>query len=50
MNLSKCGDYVEGIYPTELYITDNIDTVKTSSYLDLHLKIVNEGRLKKKKL
>ena len=39
---------VERIYPIELEIKDATDTVKSGSYLDLHLKIDNEGRLKTK--
>ena len=46
LNNSKFGDYVERIYPIELEIKDTADTVKSSSYLDLHLEIDNEGRLK----
>ena len=42
------GDYIERIYPIELQIKDTTDTVKSASYLDLHLEIDNEGRLKTK--
>ena len=48
LNNSKFGDYVERIYPIELEIKDTTDTVKSASYLDLHLEIDNEGRLKTK--
>ena len=48
LNNSKFVDYVEHIYPIELEIKDTTDTVKSASYLDLHLKIDNEGRLKTK--
>ena len=48
LNNSKFGDYVERIYPNELEIWDIIYTVKSASYLDLHLEIDNEGRLKTK--
>ena len=34
--------------PIELEIKDTTDTVKSASYLDLHLEIDNEGRLKTK--
>ena len=34
---SKFGDYVKCIYPIELEIKDTTDTVKSASYLDLHL-------------
>ena len=44
LNNSKFGDYVELIYPVELEIKDTTDTVKSVSYLDLHLEIDNEGR------
>ena len=46
LNNSKFGDYGERIYPIELEIKDTTDTVKSASYLDLHLEIDNEGRLK----
>ena len=39
---------MERIYPMELEIKDATDTVKSASYLDLHLEIDNEGRLKTK--
>ena len=39
---------MEHIYPIELEIKDTTDTVKSASYLDLHLEIDNEGRLKTK--
>ena len=48
LNNSKFGDYVERIYPIELEMKDTTDTVKSASYLDLHLEIDNEGRLKTK--
>ena len=48
LNNSKFGDYVERVYPIELAIKDTTDTVKSASYLDLHLEIDNEGRLKTK--
>ena len=40
---SKFGDYVERIYPIELEIKDTTDTIKSASYLNLHLEIDNEG-------
>ena len=46
LNNSKFGDQVERIYPIELEIKDTTDTVKSASYLDLHLEIDNEGLLK----
>ena len=46
LNNTTFGDYVERIYPIELEIKNTTDTVKSASYLDLHLE--NEDRLKKK--
>ena len=48
LNNSKFGDYVERIYSIELEIKDTTDTVTSASYLDLHLEMDNEGRLKTK--
>lgn len=48
LNNSKFGDYVDCIYPIELEITDTTDTIKSASYLDLHLEIDNKGWLKTK--
>ena len=45
LNNSRFGDFVDGIYPIEL---DTTDTDTSSSYLDLHLKIDSEGRLRTK--
>ena len=39
---------MERIYPIALEIKDTTDTVKSASYLDLHLEIDNEGRIKTK--
>ena len=50
LNNTKFSDYVELIYPIELEIKDTTDTVKSVSFLDLHLEIDNEGRLKNKTL
>ena len=46
LNNSEISDYIERIYPIEIEIKDTTDTVKSTSYLDLHLEIDNEGRLK----
>ena len=46
--LTYAGYVVSRIYPIELEIQDTTDAVKSVSYLDLHLKIDNEGRLKTK--
>ena len=48
LNNSQFGDYVERIYPIELNIKDTADTVKSASYLWLHLEIDIEGWLKTK--
>ena len=48
LNNSKFGDYVDRIYPNELEIKDTTDTARSASYLDLHLEIDNEGRLRTK--
>ena len=48
INNSRFGDFVDRIYPIELEIKDTIDTDRSASYLDLHLKIDSEGRLRTK--
>ena len=45
---SKFGDYVERIYPIRLEIKGTTDTVKSASYLDLHVEIDKEGRFETK--
>jgi hypothetical protein len=45
---SRLGDFVDRIYPIELEIKDITDTDRSVSYLDLHLEIDSEGRLRKK--
>jgi hypothetical protein len=47
-NNSRFGDFVHGIYTIELEIKDNTDTDRSASYLDLHLEIDSEGRLRTK--
>ena len=42
LNNSKFGDFVDRIYPIELEIKDTTDTVRSASYLDLHLEIDSE--------
>ena len=44
LNNSRFGDFVDRIYLIELEIKDTTETDR--SYLDLHLEIDNEGRLK----
>ena len=41
-------DFVDRIYPIELEIKDTTDTDLSASYLDLHLEIDSEGRLRTK--
>jgi hypothetical protein len=47
LNNSKFCDFVDRIYLIELEINDTADT-DTASYLDLHLEIDSEGRLRTK--
>ena len=48
LNNSRFGDFVDRIYPIELEIKDTTETDRSASYLDLHLEIDNEGRLRTK--
>jgi hypothetical protein len=48
LNNSQFGDYLHRIYPNEIQVKDTTDNQKLASYLDLHLEIANEGRLKTK--
>jgi hypothetical protein len=48
LNNSRLGDFVDCIYPIELEIKDITDTDRSVSYLDLHLEIDSEGRLRTK--
>ena len=48
LNNSRFGDFVDRIYLIELEIKDTTDTDRYVSYLDLHLEIDNEGRLRTK--
>jgi hypothetical protein len=41
-------NYVDCIYPIEPEIKDSTHTDRSASYLDLHLTIDSEGRLRKK--
>jgi hypothetical protein len=47
LNNSRFGDYLHHIYSTELKLTYGKDS-QMYSYLDLHIEIDNEGRLKTK--
>ena len=48
LNNSMFGDFVDHIYPIELEIKDITDTDTCASYLDLHLEIDSDGRLRTK--
>ena len=50
LNNSRFGDFVDLIYPIELKIKDAPDTYGSASYLEIHLEIENEGRLRTKLL
>jgi hypothetical protein len=46
LNKAMLGNFVDCIYPIELENKDTTDTDRSSSYLDLHLDIDSEGRLR----
>jgi hypothetical protein len=46
LNNSRFGDFVDRIYLIELEIKDTTYTDRYASYLDLHLEINSEGRLR----
>ena len=48
LNNSRFGDFVDRIYPIEHEIKATTDTDRSASYLDIHLKINNERRLRTK--
>ena len=48
LNNCKFGDFVDRIYPIEIEIKETTDTIISASYLDLHLAIDDEGRLRTK--
>ena len=48
LNNSRFGDFVGRIYSNEPEIKDTTYTDRSASYLDLHLKIDSEGRLRTK--
>ena len=48
LNISRFGDFGDRIYPIELEIKDTTDTEMSAPYLDLHLEIDSEDRLKTK--
>ena len=50
LSLNNCrfGDFVDRNYTIELEIKDTTDTDRSASYLDLHLEVDSESRLKTK--
>jgi hypothetical protein len=48
VNNSRFGDFVDCLYPIEPEIKDSTDADRSASYLDLHLEIDSEGRLRMK--
>ena len=48
LNNSRFGDFVDRIYLVEIEIKDISDTDRSASYLDLHLEIERERRLRAK--
>ena len=48
LNNSRFGDFVDRIYPIELEIKDTTDTDRSASYLDIHLEIDSQWRLRTK--
>ena len=50
LSLNDCNssDFVHHIYPIELGMKDITDTAMSASYIDLHLEINKEGRLRTK--
>jgi hypothetical protein len=48
LNNSRFGDFVDRIYHIELEIKDTTNTDTSASYLDLHLEIDTDGRLRTK--
>ena len=48
LNNCKFGNFIDRIYPIELTIMDITDTITSTSYIDLHFEIDNEGQLRTK--
>ena len=48
LNNSRFGEFVDRIYLIEFEIKDTTDTDRSASYLDLHLKMNSDGRLRTK--
>ena len=49
LNNSRLIDFIDRIYPIELETKDTTYTDRPASYLDIHLEIDSEGRLKTKR-
>jgi hypothetical protein len=49
LNNSTFGDNVDRIYSIEFGIKETTDTARCVSYIDIHLKIDSEGRLRMKR-
>ena len=48
LNNSRFGDYLYRICPDDLEVNDTTNTQKSAFYLDLHIEIDNDERLKTK--
>jgi hypothetical protein len=48
LNNSRFGNFVDRIYPIELEIKDTTDTDRFAAFLDIHIGIDSEGRLRSK--
>jgi hypothetical protein len=48
LNNSRFGDFVDRIYPIEIEIKDTTYSDRSASYLDIHLEIDSERRLRTK--
>ena len=48
LNNSRFGDFVDRIYPIELEIKDPTETDRSTTFLELHIGIDSEGRLRSK--
>jgi hypothetical protein len=48
LNNSTCDNFVDRIYPIEPEEKDTTDTDRFASYIDIHLEIYSEGRLRTK--
>jgi hypothetical protein len=46
LNNSRFGDFVDRIYPIEIEIKDTTYSDRSASYLDMHLEIDSERRLR----